>query len=153
MSSSSSSSSGRRFKEARLSSLNADIKLFARVRRKRRKMKQIASECKEMLTMPTMRSVSPKPTFHRKEKEEKDTADVTSKKADGAFASSMHIAREEEVRNNISRRDFEISQPLLYVTCLSQSLSFARRTRKHERENTFCLYFAYAHFSLSLMCD
>ena len=51
-------------------------------------MKQIASEFKEMLTMPTMRSVSPKPTFRIKEKEEKDTADVTSKKADGAFASS-----------------------------------------------------------------
>ena len=117
-------------------------------------MKQIASEFKEMLTMPTMRSVSPKPTFRIKEKEEKDTADVTSKKADGAFASSMHIAREEEVRNNISRRDFEISQPLLYLTCLSESLSFARTIRKHEqRENTFRLYFAYAHFSLSLMCD
>jgi hypothetical protein len=28
----------------------------------------------------------------------------------------MHIAREEEVRNNISRRDFEISQPLLYLS-------------------------------------
>ena len=80
-------------------------------------MKQMASECKEILTTRTMRSVSPKPTFRRKEKEEKDTADATSnKKADGAFASSMHIAREEEVRNNISRRDFEISQPLLYVS-------------------------------------
>ena len=78
---------------------------------------KIASECKEMSTTKTMRSVSPKPTFHRKEKEEKDTADImTSKKADGAFASSMHIAREEEVRNNISRRDFEISQPLLYLS-------------------------------------
>ena len=118
-------------------------------------MKQFASECKEMLMTKTMRSVSPKPTFRRKEKEEKDTADnVTSKKADGAFASSMHIAREEEVRNNISRRDFEISQPLLYVTCLSQSLSFARTIRKHEqREHTFRLYFACAHFSLSLTCD
>jgi hypothetical protein len=77
---------------------------------------KIASECKEMSTTKTMRSVSPKPTFRMKEKEEKDTADVTSKKADGAFASSMHIAREEEVRNNISRRDFEISQPLLYLS-------------------------------------
>ena len=46
--------------------------------------------------MPTMRSVSPKPTFRIKEKEEKDTADVTSKKADGAFASS--IAREKKKR-------------------------------------------------------
>lgn len=100
MSSSSSSSSGR-FKEARLSSLNADIKLFARVR-KRRKMKQIASEFKEMLTMRTMRSVSPKPTFRIKEKEEKDTADVTSKKADGAFASSS-LEEEEEVRHFAAR--------------------------------------------------
>ena len=38
-------------------------------------MKQIASEFKEILMMRTMRSVSPKPTLRRKEKEEKDTAD------------------------------------------------------------------------------
>lgn len=87
-----------------MSSLNADIKLFARVR-KRRKMKQIASECKEMLTMPTMRSVSPKPTFHRKEKEEKDTADImTSKKADGAFASSSSLEEEEEEVRHFAAR-------------------------------------------------
>ena len=99
-------------------------------------------------------SSSPKPPFQEKEKEEKGTAEMDmSKEADVVFVSSIQIAREEEVRNNISRRDFEISQPLLYVTCLSQSLSFARRTRKHERENTFRLYFAYAHFSLSLMRD
>ena len=105
MTSSSSSSSGRRFKEARLSSLNADIKLFARVRRKRRKMKQIASECKEMLMTRTMRSVSPKPTFHRKEKEEKDTADImTSKKADGAFASSSSLEEEEEEVRHFAAR-------------------------------------------------
>lgn len=66
-------------------------------------MKQIASEFKEMLTMRTMRSVSPKPTFHRKEKEEKDTADImTSKKADGAFASSS-LEEEEEVRHFAAR--------------------------------------------------
>lgn len=87
-----------------MSSLNADIKLFARVRRKRRKMKQIASECKEMLMTRTMRSVSPKPTFHRKEKEEKDTADVTSKKADGAFASSSSLEEEEEEVRHFAAR-------------------------------------------------
>ena len=106
MSSSSSSSSGRRFKEAFLfvfSTQTDDKELFARVRRKRRKMKQIASEFKEMLTMPTMRSVSPKPTFRAKEKEEKDTADVTSKKADGAFASSSLEEEEEEVRHVAAR--------------------------------------------------
>ena len=105
MSSSSSSSSGRRFKEAFLfvfSTQTDDKELFARVRRKRRKMKQIASEFKEMLTMRTMRSVSPKPTFRIKEKEEKDTADVTSKKADGAFASSS-LEEEEEVRHFAAR--------------------------------------------------
>ena len=103
MPSSSSSPSGR-FKEARLSSLNADIKLFARVR-KRRKMKQIASEFKEMLMTRTMRSVSPKPTFHRKEKEEKDTADImTSKKADGAFASSSSLEEEEEEVRHFAAR-------------------------------------------------
>jgi hypothetical protein len=99
----------RRFKEAFLF-------VFSNTTKAEKNEAQIASECKEMLMTKTMRSVSPKPTFRRKEKEEKDTADATSKKADGAFASSMHIAREEEVRNNISRRDFEISQPLLYVT-------------------------------------
>ena len=62
--------------------------------------------------MRTMRSVPPKPPFHAQEKEEKDTADTTSKKADGVFVSSS--LEEEEVRNNISRRDFEISQPRLY---------------------------------------
>ena len=52
--------------------------------------------------MPTMRSVSPKPTHRMKEKEEKDTADVTSKKADGAFASSS-LEEEEEVRHVAAR--------------------------------------------------
>ena len=67
---------------------------------------QIASECKEMLTTQTMRSVSPKPTFRRKEKEEKDTADVTSNKKadDGAFfASSSLEEEEEEVRHFAAR--------------------------------------------------
>ena len=61
--------------------------------------------------MRTMRSVPPKPPFHA---EEKDTADAASKKAEhGVFVSSS--LEEEEVRNNISRRDFEISQkPRLY---------------------------------------
>ena len=103
--------------------------------------------------MPTMRSVSPKPTHRMKEKEEKDTADVTSKKADGAFASSMHIAREEEVRNNISRRDFEISQPLLYVTCLSQSLSFARTIRENTSKARTLFVFTLRMLTfLSLLC-
>ena len=63
--------------------------------------------------MRTMRSVPPKPPFHEQEKEEKDTADAASKKAFyGMFVSSS--LEEEEVRNNISRRDFEISQPRLY---------------------------------------
>ncbi len=63
--------------------------------------------------MRTMRSVPPKPPFHAQEKEEKDTADAASKKAFyGVFVSSS--LEEEEVRNNISRRDFEISQPRLY---------------------------------------
>jgi hypothetical protein len=44
-----------------------------------------------------MRSKSPKPTCRRKEKEEKDTADVTSnKKADGAFFASFLSLEEEE---------------------------------------------------------
>jgi len=55
--------------------------------------------------MPTMRSVSPKPTFHRKEKEEKDTADImTSKKADGAFASSSSLEEEEEEVRHFAAR-------------------------------------------------
>ena len=66
-------------------------------------MKQIASECKEILMMRMMRSVPPKPPFHTKEKEGKNTADTTSKKADGVFVSSIHIAREEEVRHLAAR--------------------------------------------------
>jgi len=58
------------------------------------------------LTMPTMRSVSPKPTFRMKEKEEKDTADMTSKKADGAFASSS-LEEEEEVKCDRQIQFFE----------------------------------------------
>jgi hypothetical protein len=61
-------------------------------------MKQKASECKEMLMTQTMRSKSPKPTFRRKEKEEKDTADATSNKKalDGAFFASFSSLEEEE---------------------------------------------------------
>ena len=62
-------------------------------------MKHIASEFKEILMMRMMRSVPPKPPFHAKENEEKDTADTTSKKADGVFVSSS--LEEEEVWNNI----------------------------------------------------
>ena len=62
-------------------------------------MKQIASEFKEILMMRTMRSSSPKPPFHTKEKDTKDTADTTSKEA-AVFVSSIHIAREEEVRHS-----------------------------------------------------
>jgi hypothetical protein len=66
---------------------------------------QIASECKEMLTTQTMRSKSPKPTCRRKEKEEKDTADImTSKKADGAFASSSSLEEEEEEVRHFAAR-------------------------------------------------
>ena len=66
---------------------------------------KIASECKEMSTTKTMRSVSPKPTFRRKEKEEKDTADImTSKKADGAFASSSSLEEEEEEVRHFAAR-------------------------------------------------
>ena len=57
-----------------------------------------------MLTMRTMRSVSPKPTFRIKEKEENDTADVTSKKADGAFASSSSLEEEEEEVRHFAAR-------------------------------------------------
>merc|ERR1711934_1126183 len=55
-------------------------------------------ECKEILMTQTMRSVSPKPTFRRKEKEEKDTADVTSNKKadDGALFASFSSSLEEE---------------------------------------------------------
>ena len=133
-----------------MSSLNADKVVCEST--KAEKMKHIASEFKEILMMRMMRSVPPKPPFHTKETDTKDTADTTSKKApDGVFVSSIHIAREEEVRH-VAGRDFEISQPLLCSR--NVSLSFARTIRKHEqRENTFRLYFAYAHFSLSLMCD
>ena len=107
MSSSSSSSSGRRFKEAFLfvfSTQTDDKELCLReyATKAEKNEAKIASECKEMLTTKTMRSVSPKPTFRRKEKEEKDTADVTSKKADGAFASSS-LEEEEEVRHVAAR--------------------------------------------------
>ena len=67
---------------------------------------KIASECKEILTTQTMRSKSPKPTCRRKEKEEKDTADVTSnKKADDrAFASFSSLEEEEEEVRHFAAR-------------------------------------------------
>jgi len=103
MSSSSSSSSGRRFKEIAFVFSKRRYKVVCESTTKAEKNEaKIASECKEMLTTKTMRSVSPKPTFRIKEKEEKDTADVTSKKADGAFASSS-LEEEEEVRHVAAR--------------------------------------------------
>ena len=58
------------------------------------KMKQIASEFKEILMMRTMRAVPPKPPLHAEEKEEKGTADAASKEA-------AVLLEEEEVWNNI----------------------------------------------------
>ena len=80
-----------------MSSLNADKVVCEST--KAEKMKHIASEFKEILMMRTMRSVPPKPPLHTEEKEEKGTADATSKEA-AVFASSSSL-EEEEVWNNI----------------------------------------------------
>ena len=79
---------------------------------------------------------------------------LTSKEADGAFASSSSL-EEEEVWNNISRRDFEISQPLLYLSRISLIVSLfrAKNEKTRERENTFHFFvftlLARSLFSLS----
>lgn len=115
-------------------------------------MKQIASEFKEILMMRMMRSLPPKPPFQEKEKEEKGTAEMhTSSKADAVFVSSIHIAREEEVRHS-----GEILKFLNHFYSLNMSLlvSLFRAKNEKTRTRTFRftrLYFAYAHFSLSLV--
>ena len=112
-------------------------------------MKQIASEFKEILMMRTRLSSSPKPPFHTKEKDTKDTADTTSKEA-AVFVSSIHIAREEEVRR-VAGRDFEISQPLLYSLNVSLLVSlFRANTEKtRTREHSSSLLCVRSLFSLS----
>ena len=134
-----------------MSSLNAD-KVVCESTKAEKNEAQIASECKEILMMRTMRSVPPKPPFHAEEKEEKDTADAASKKAFyGVFVSSS--LEEEEVRNNISRRDFEISQPLLYSLNVSLFVSLFRakneKTRTREHFSSL-LCFSRSPYSLSL---
>ena len=122
-------------------------------------MKHIASEFKEILMMRMMRSVPPKPPFHTKETDTKDTADTTSKKApDGVFVSSIHIAREEEVRH-VAGRDFEISRPLFYSRvrpCVSLSLVVSLVRAKHEKKRehfSSLLCVSRSPYSLSLSCD
>ena len=80
-------------------------------------MKQIASEFKEILMMRMMRSLPPKPPFQEEEKEEKGTADNTSKEA-AVFVSSIHIAREEEVRHSGEILKF-LNHFYTRLTCLS----------------------------------